>query len=314
VDTQRVVLVAVDGSPQSRAAVTWAAGEAAALHGRLLVVSVVDTAFLGLWTANRTVRNELRALAAPLVTAATEQAAAQQPGLSVQGRVLLGPVARTLLLLSRHTDVVVVGRSGRGALGRTWFGSVTQRLLVYGHGTTAVIPSTGTPSAEMFADNAAAVVLGIADTPTHPALLRFAFEAAARHDAPLRAVHAGREPVASVADERSALVRYLGRWPAVFPDVLCSAVTRTGDAAAALLDVCRPGDLLVVGQHQRACLEPPRLGSVLSELLSVAPCAVAVVHTALGGQPDLQPGNDRDHGRSRETRQQVAWLDGVGAQ
>ena len=40
----------------------------------------------------------------------------------------------------------------------------------------------------------------------------------------------------------------------------------------------RPGDLLVLGQHRRAPLEPPRLSAVLSEALELAPCPVAVVH------------------------------------
>lgn len=311
-DTERVVLVAVDGSPQSRAAVAWATNEAAALRGRLVVVSVVDTTFLGLWTASRTIRHELRTLAQPVVTAAVEQAMARQPGLSVQGRVLLGPVARTLLLLSRHADIVVVGRSGRGALSRTWLGSLTQRLLAYGHGTTVVVPPAGAASAEEFGDNVAAVVLGVAGTPTRPALLRFAFDAAARHDAPLRAVHVVPEAVACVADDLM-LARYLGEWPADHPGVLCTAMTRTGDVGTALLDACRPGDLLVVARHQRTCLEPPRLGSVLNEVLAVAPCPVAVVHPGAGGQPDLQPGHDRGRGCRGEARQQVAGLDGGGA-
>jgi nucleotide-binding universal stress UspA family protein len=312
VDTEGAVLVAVDGSPQSRAAVSWAAAEAAVWGRRLVVVSVVDTAFLGLWTASRAVRNELRALAQPVVTAAVEQALAQQPGLSVQGRVLLGPVARSLLLLSRHADLVVLGRSGRGALSRTWFGSLAQRLLVYGHGTTVVVPPVA-PSAEMFADNVAAVVLGVTGEPAPAALLRFAFDAASRHDAPLRAVHAVAVPAAAAADD-SVLARHLGAWPAGYPNVLCSVATRTGDAGAVLLDACRPGDLLVVARHQRGRLEPPRLGSVLTEVLGAAPCPVAVVHPSLGSDPDLQPGDDGDHGRRGEARQQVARLDGIGAQ
>lgn len=275
-DSEGVVLVGVDGSAQSLAAVSWAADEAAARGARLVVVTVVDTAFLGLWTASRAVRTELRALAQPMLTRAMDQAVARQPGLSVRGRVLLGPVTRTFLLLSRHVDLLVVGRGGRGALSRVWMGSLTQRLLAYGHGTTVVVPPVGA-SAEVFADNVAAVVLGVADEPAHPALLRFAFEAAGRHAAPLRAVHAVPEPIASVADD-SMLARYLGEWPAGYPGVLCSAVTRSGKAGAALLDACRPGDLLVVGCHQRTCLEPPRLGSVLAEVLTAALCPVAVVH------------------------------------
>ena len=134
------VLAAVDGSAQSQAAVSWAADEAAARGARLLVVNVVDTTFLGLWGASGTVRRELRSLAEPIVTAAVAHATEQRPDLLVHGRVLLGPATRTVLLLSRGADLTVVGHSGRGAMDRMWLGSLTQRLLVHGHGTTVVVP------------------------------------------------------------------------------------------------------------------------------------------------------------------------------
>jgi nucleotide-binding universal stress UspA family protein len=281
VESERVVLVGVDGSPQSRAAVSWAAAEAAAWGGRLVVVSVVDTTFLGLWTASRTVRNELRALAQPIVTCAIEQALARHPGLPVQGRVLLGPVGRTVLLLSRHADLVVVGRSGRGALSRTWLGSLAQRLLVQGHGTTVVVPPEGGAAGSMKTGHVVSVVLGVDTEPAPAALLRFAFETAARHDVPLRSVHAVSGPTAADPDD-STLLRPLGAWPAAYPNVLCSAITRSGEPGTVLLDACRPGDLLVVGRHDRAHLEPPRLGSVLAGVLATAPCPVAVVHPGAG--------------------------------
>jgi nucleotide-binding universal stress UspA family protein len=278
VDSEAVVLVGVDGSAQSLAAVSWAADEAAARGAHLLAVTVVDTAFLGLWTASRAVRTELRALARPMLTRALDQAVKRQPGLPVEARVLLGPVARTFVLLSQQVDLIVVGRGGRGALSRVWMGSLTQRLLAYGHGTTVVVPPVAA-SAEVSSDNVAAVVLGVADELADPALLRVAFDAAARHAAPLRAVHAVPEPVASMTDE-SILAHYLGEWPAGYPGVLCSAVARTGDAGAALLDAGRPGDLLVVGRHRRTGVEPPRLGPVLAAVLTAALCPVAVVHPA----------------------------------
>jgi nucleotide-binding universal stress UspA family protein len=313
VDSEGVVLVGVDGSAQSLAAVSWAADEAAARGAALLVVSVVDTAYLGLWTASRCVRTELRALAEPMVRRAMDQAAARQPGLPVRGRVLLGPVARTFLLLSRHVALVVVGRSGRGTLSSAWLGSLTRRLLAYGDGTTVVVPPGGAASAEVFADNVAAVILGVAGKPTHPAALHFAFASAARHHAPLRAVHAVSEAVTGMADDLM-LARCFGPWPARYPSVLCSAVTRTGGVGSVLLDACRPGDLLVVGPHRRGCLEPPRLGSVLTELLSDAPCAVAVVHPSTGSESDLQPGDSRDHRGRRDARQQVARFDWIGTE
>ncbi len=267
-----IVLVGADGSPQSRAAVVWAAAEAADRGAELLVVHVVDTAFLGLWGATAGLRAELRSLAEPIVRSAVRLATETSPGVSVRGRVLLGPATRTLLVLSQHAQLTVVGRSGRGALDRVWLGSLTQRLLVHGRRSTVVVPPDGSDPARL-----TGVVVGVDELSAPPNVLQFAFELARRRRVPLRGVRAvpDRLPFRCVDD--LPVARHLGAWPAQFPDVACSVVTRTGPPGVVLAEACAAGELLALGRHRRAPLEPPHLGHVIAAALAAAPCPVAIV-------------------------------------
>lgn len=270
--TRPFVLVGVDGSPQSAAAVVWAAAEAADRGAELLVVHVVDTTFLGVWGASRGLRTELRSLAEPMLRSALRLAADTVPTGARRGRVLLGPATRTLLVLARHAELTVVGRSGRGALDRVWLGSLTQRLLVHGEGPIVVVPPDGVDATRL-----TGVVVGVDELSAPPSVLRFAFELARRRGVPLRGVRALAERLPYRAVDERPIAQYLGAWPAQYPDVACSIVTHSGPPGIVLAEACTTGDLLALGRHRRAPLEPPHIGDVVAAALAAAPCPVAVV-------------------------------------
>lgn len=147
------VLVGVDGSAASDAAVCWAASEARDRNAELIVVHAVATTSLGLWLTTAAVRDTLRAAGQPCIDRAIHIARAAEPGIRIRGRVLIGSPTRILQVMSRACDLVVVGRTGRSALGRLWFGSVTWRLFA-----TAACPVLSVP--EGCDGVAARVVLG----------------------------------------------------------------------------------------------------------------------------------------------------------
>ncbi|MEV1289580.1 universal stress protein [Micromonospora sp. NPDC049679] len=131
VDHSGPVMVGVDGSPTSAAALTHAADEAVR-RSRLLVVAHV-------WWGEtvREVREthagiEATAVAdaAELVAAAVASVQARCPGILVEESLLRGPdPAHALVEASRGAGLMVVGSRGHGGFAGLLLGSVSQRLV-----------------------------------------------------------------------------------------------------------------------------------------------------------------------------------------
>jgi nucleotide-binding universal stress UspA family protein len=153
------------------------------------------------------------------------------------------------------------------------------------------------------------VVVGVDDSPTGRAALRFALEDAARRGARVdvvsafrlpeygwgvdpraiagtldRAVsdihHAVRDHVRGVADEVLAEIADGAVAP---PPVTVFAVG--GNAGEALVHAARTADLLVVGSRGRGVLASAVLGSVSLYCVLNARCPVTVVHPAADREP-----------------------------
>lgn len=273
----REILVGVDGSPESNAAVTWAAHEAAARGFGLAIVHVNSIGSYGLWSASRYVRDELRAMGQPIVTGARRIAAEAQPDIHIRGRVLLGNAARIMLILSAEAPLVVVGLRGRGALSRALVGSVCLRLMAHAHcpvvGVSRTTASVG-PSR---------IVLGMGDPP-NAAAEEFAITSAHEHGVPLLGVGViGRDEDADTRREELAK-RMSDRWHE-HEDVEAEYLAVPGDPVQVLPALCHPDDLLVVGHHRHARFLPATIGPVLSGLVHHVPCAVAVAPETLESQP-----------------------------
>jgi nucleotide-binding universal stress UspA family protein len=282
---RREILVGVDGSPESNAAVVWASSEAASRGSGLVVVHAFDTGSIGLWLTTPSIRSGLRELAKPLIDDALRLVASHEPTVSAHGRVVIGAPTRMFMLLSRRVELTVIGRSGHGALARMWLGSLTQRLLAdAGSPVVAVGPVTRDARPGELSRVTVGVELGAADDTT----LRFAFDEAQRRAAPLSAVHAVQldtwaapsspVPAALVREAEERQAKLLTRWQADYPAVGVTSTVRSGRAGSVLASACKPDDLLVLGHHRHAPFPPHQLGPVAALALQDAPCAVAVVH------------------------------------
>jgi nucleotide-binding universal stress UspA family protein len=125
------ILLAADGSEDSRAAtdhaLTLATGTGATVHA----VSVVETrtAYDNAIVDPDEVRENLRADAREAI-AAVEQAA-EEAGVDCETAIEEGPPPERLLEAIARTgaDVVVLGATGRSAFKRLVLGSTTERLL-----------------------------------------------------------------------------------------------------------------------------------------------------------------------------------------
>ena len=149
-DARRVV-VGVDGSEGSAAALRWALADAAADPARLEVVHSWEPPVLfGPIAAGAVVPYDVEAIEAAgeqLVDGMVADAAPLAPGVQVERRVVAGGAARSLIDAAKGADLVVVGRRGQGGFSRLLLGSVSDHVVRHAESPVVVVPSRG-PTAE----------------------------------------------------------------------------------------------------------------------------------------------------------------------
>jgi nucleotide-binding universal stress UspA family protein len=276
------VVVGVDGSGASLAAVELAAEEAMARVAPLTVVHV----------RGESVRYGGGHVEAPeearrVVALAVGRAQSEHPGLSVTARLVPGEPAAVLADLSRGASLLVVGHRGSGtAPGRSIAARVVRRaqvpVIVHrplddAHAVTLPRP----------------VLVGVDEARSEPAV-EFAFAEAALRGTSLLAVHVwscpgDTGPIQSgpfgydftrAHDEADALLtEALWRWARKYPEVrVHRAVRHSLDVPVALTAASRAVQLAVIGSGR---LDParPLPGSAFQALLYRGGCPIAVVPT-----------------------------------
>jgi nucleotide-binding universal stress UspA family protein len=170
-------------------------------------------------------RELLRTMARDHLAVAARAAAEVAPALTVEQAALQASPVPALLAASARAGVLVLGRRGSGGFTGLTTGSVAQQLVAHADCPVVVVREP----APVPAPPGAPVVLGADGSPTGEAAIPFAFEAAARWDAPLVAVHAWSDltldpPIAAVldfdpVDEKQLLAQRLAGWVEKYPDV-----------------------------------------------------------------------------------------------
>ncbi|MCC3777283.1 universal stress protein [Streptomyces sp. UNOB3_S3] len=286
---ERPVVVGVDGSDGSLAALDWAAAEATRLRLPLRVV------YASLWeryegpaslfTDQRSTDEEGAIL--HIVDAAEERARRLSPELRVDAVTVPDDAGTALVEESRHAAVLVTGSSGHGVVKGFLLGSVS--LAVAGRADCPVVVVRGEERAVK--GTAGRVVVGVGDEEEAATAVRFALREAATRGCELQAVRAWRSPQPSadpliVLD--STAVAYEEQAGAILNDALKEAVAehpevtvrRTvleGPAHRVLLDPAADADLLVLGATRRQGRFGLQLGRVSHTALHRAACPVAVV-------------------------------------
>jgi len=281
------ILVGVDGSPSSVAAVEWAA-RSAALHNLPLglihvlapqvVMTFPETPMPPGYTEWQREQGERHLREA--VTRAGELA----PEQSIEAQTIVGSTVPTLVDMSREAVRLVVGSRGHGRLRRSLLGSVSSSLVRHAHCPVAVIHETHPHSAD------APVVVGIDGSPVSEAATGLAFEEASLRGVELVAVYAwhdtgmldfpGIDMAAMASDGELALAERLAGWHERYPDVTVRRVVVGDRPADQLVERSQEAQLVVVGSHGRGGFTGMLLGSVSLAVVQSAHSPVLVVRPA----------------------------------
>jgi nucleotide-binding universal stress UspA family protein len=296
------ILVGVDGSPGSEAALRWALAEAAlraASSGDGAPASTV-TALLA-WTGDGLPAGALRAAEqteqGALAAAATEMLERTikrvgEPAATVELHRLVveGKPTPALTTSARNYDLLVVGEHGHAPLHRRTAGSVSQGVVHHSPIPVVVARRVDTPASPTQRGDRP-VVVGVDGSDLSLGALRWAAHEAALRGAPLRVVHAWGGLDQMYAE---ALVTAQGAFLRQAEDILDHAVTLGLDGAAdmsvdtvlspesavrALIREAREAQLLVVGSRGLGGFARLLLGSVSHQCVLYAACDTAVVHT-----------------------------------
>ncbi|MEV0381147.1 universal stress protein [Nonomuraea sp. NPDC050643] len=265
------VVVGVDDSDESLAAVEWAAGEAGRRGLPLRILHAFIWPLLGapLGPApGAPPEGGLQHAAERVLAAALARAQAVAPGVETTTALPEGEPVTALLQGSRQAELLVVGTRGLGEVGGLLLGSVGARLATEADRPLVVVRGPGSPSGP--------VVVGIAVHDENEDLLAFAFAHAHRSANPVLVAHVGTEGPAGAG--RPPLPESdLARWRERFPGVVVHQEALTGHPRKTLTHLASQASLLVVGSHHSHELGALMHGSVSQAVLHHATCPVAVI-------------------------------------
>jgi nucleotide-binding universal stress UspA family protein len=283
------IVVGVDGSASSGAALRFAAAEADRRGIPLHVLAGYEynwqaARFGGAEELERMVRDRF----VGFVNDAVREAESIHPALPVTGAAVPGDPVRTLLDASDTATMLVVGNRGHGGFANLMLGSVGQRVAVHARGPVVVVRGSGGRASRP-------VIVGVDRSDGAAEALGLGFEEAALRGSTLIAVHAFHTPTPpwtvgvpplpydTTAVERAAredLDAALVPWREKYPTVAVESLVGAGSAARILVDVSSNAGLIVVGSHGHGALVGTLLGSVGLQLLHHAECPVLIAHRA----------------------------------
>ncbi|MCV7090062.1 universal stress protein [Mycobacterium interjectum] len=295
----RGIVVGVDGSPASTAAVLWAARDAALHKISLTIVHAVEPIppASGVWgevpvpegygqwresEAKRVIDDALH-----VVTQSTPDI----DSVSVRSELVHGAVVPTLIDFSSSADILVVGSRGLNAASRAMLGSVSAGVVRRAHCPVAVIHDEDRGAAR---PAHAPVLVGIDGSALSELAADIAFDEAARRGAELVALHAwsdlaelgppamGWSPAQwlEVHDrEDHVLAEWLAARQKRYPAVAVRRLVVGGRPGHALIENAETAQLVVVGSRGRGGFTGMLLGSVSRAVVNSVRTPVIVART-----------------------------------
>ena len=285
--TESEILVAVDGSPESDAAVAWAAREGAMRHAPVTLMHVISPVMVSVPVEPMLNPPEWYENSARHILKHAEQILRSSwsgpPPADVHTAIDHGGVVPALTNASKEAQMVVVGSRGLGTFRRLALGSVSSGLLHHAHCPIAVIRGGQAKAGEFEAP----VLLGIDGSPASEAATGLAFDEASRRGVELVALHAwsdfGSYLVLDAdwheyeAQAEEFVTDRLTGWQKRFPDVRVRRRIVSNKPAYWLTEESGRAQLVVVGSHGRGGFAGMLLGSTSYAVAQMSSAPVIVV-------------------------------------
>jgi nucleotide-binding universal stress UspA family protein len=282
------ILVAVDGSPESDAAVRWAAHEAELRDLPVTLVHVVIPVVTS-WPVRslQAEFNEWQEDNARQVLEQSQKMSRSGLGESelsdVRNEVMHDYIVPALVSASKQAWMLVVGSRGMGAFGRAVLGSVSSGVVHHARCPVAILHADEAQAP----DRTSPVLLGVDGTRASEAATAMAFEEASRRQVDLVALHAwsdvGVFPILGMDWQEyedkghEVLGERLAGWQEQYPDVVVRRRIVCDRPARWLIEESQQAQLVVVGSHGRGGFAGMLLGSVSTAVAEAANAPVIVV-------------------------------------
>lgn len=297
------VVVGYDTSPESAAAVRWAAAGAAARGWALEVAHVWGFAHReGGGAGDTWLGRQVQAQVLEVAAEGAALAAEAVPGVGARAVVLHGSPARVLAERGDEVRMVVVGRHGSGGVRSSLVGSVATGVLHRAHCPVVVVPVGTHPGA-----GPAPVLVGFDGSPGSFGALEAACEQARRLGAEVLVVTAWtttvettsprywattypvRSPGEVALGEAERVADRARSWAAAQHDVTVTCDVAEGRAAQVLVRRSHHAALAVVGTRGRGGFAGLVLGSTSRAVVQRSGCPVLVTRGADAVPADTSP-------------------------
>jgi len=265
------IVVGVDGSAASNAAICWAAHDAAMRNVPLTLVHMLEAIVptfpqipmpsgVAVWQKDngRKILEEAVKIA--------EGAVQKNQNIAITSELKCSPPVPTLAELSEEAEMVVVGSNGRGAIARVVLGSVSSGVVRSAKCPVAVIRDEDRLIAH---PEQAPVLVGIDCSTASELATAIAFDEASRRGVGLTALHAWSDVAMFEHPELDwkpeawwGLDEYLAGWQERYPDVKVERIIVFDHPGQELIEESESAQLVVVGSHGRGGLTGMLLGSV----------------------------------------------------
>jgi nucleotide-binding universal stress UspA family protein len=282
------MLVCIDGSAASDAAVAWATREAVMRHLPITLMHGVPPLVVG-WPVGQLYadmpgwqeENGRHVVDQARKTLSANLCDSNPP--EIHTEMVYSSVVPALIDASKDAWMVVAGSQGLGAVGRLLLGSVTTKLLQHAHCPVAVIHA----DEDVSADSNAPVLVGIDGSPASESAIALAFDEASHRRVELVVLHAwsdvgvfpmlGMDWRDSETKGQEILAERLAGWQEQYPDVSVKRLIFCDKPSRWLVQESERAQLVVLGSHGRGGFAGMLLGSVSSHVAHLATVPVIVV-------------------------------------
>lgn len=276
------LLIGVDGTESSHAALRWAMRRAAAIGAEVNLTHVIDVEWSTIGTR---MVEELMEDARQLLETEAEYARSLAADVIVHTQSLHGDVMQELIAASAQAEIVIVGTHKTGFISGKIYGSRSLRLAASAHAPVAIIPQGSLRDGR-------GIVVGADDSAAGRLAVRFAAREAERTGETLTLLRAFTVPELSTASDeiQRELIQHseahtsttlseaeaLARQEAPTIDVKMRSIRRP--TAQALVDAAATATLLVIGNSRRDDTDNAMVGSVSHDVLINLTGPAIIVH------------------------------------